>query len=529
MSRPSQKTMRNPMPANPIPAKRTPTKRTPTNRVPANRVPANRGRAGTQTDAPATAPIDRQAFLALAEAVCRLPATAATDARVLLWISAEQSTFIRFNRSQPRQLTLVEQCKATLTVVADGRRLAMTLTLAPLLDAATLASETQRLSALRDSLFDDLRQAPHDPLLHLPDTQVDTEREEVAALPSPERIVSDVVSACAQRRQPDGQALDLVGFYAGGPCIRAFADSRGQHNWHRVDTFLFEWSLYSSANPEVRDRAVKARYAGTRWDRATFEQRLDASVALLTPLALPDRVIAPGRYRALLMPEAVAELLGAMAWGGFGLRDRRTGTSVLSRFADGKAQFAPGVTLTESVATGLAPCFTDDGLILADRVPLIHAGQLPPADDAQRQAGAAGALVGPRSAVEYQTTPNSSDQEFPVSLHLAGGQLPMTEAIARLDHGILIGNLWYLNFSDRNRGRVTGMTRFASFLVENGEVVAPIGVMRFDDSLFDLFGDRLDALTAHPEFLPGGDTWGSRVLSSTACPGLLVNGIELTL
>ena len=476
-----------------------------------------------------TTPIDRRSFHMLADAVCRRPGAAPAGTRILLWLSAEASTFLRFNRSRLRQLTLVEQCHATLTVVADGRRLATTVSLAPLDDDAAVAAATKRLCALRDSLFDDLHQVPPDPLLHLPEALVDTDREEAARLPAPETVVADVVAACDQRRQPDGRALDLVGFYAGGPCIRAFADSRGQRNWHRVDTFLFEWSLYSSADPAVRDRAVKSRHAGTHWDRAAFASRLDAAVALLGPLALPDRTIAPGRYRALLMPEAVAELLGTMAWGGFGLRERRTGTSALSRFADGSARFAQAVTLTESVATGLAPGFTEDGLILADRVPLISAGALPAVAPALRAARAAGALVGPRSAVEYQVPPNASDLEFPVSLHLAGGDLPMDAAVAKLDHGILIGNLWYLNFSDRNRGRVTGMTRFASFLVENGRVVAPIGVMRFDDSLFDLFGERLEALTADPEFLPGSDTWGSRVLSSTACPGLLVNGIELTL
>ena len=496
---------------------------------------------------PASAPIDRRAFLALADLVCRVPEGFRADqgSRVLLWLAAEHSTFVRFNQSRPRQLTVVEQCHATLTVIADGRRLAQSLALPPLDEGAVLAAEAQRLCALRDTLFEDLHQTPRDPLLRLPDTQIDTDREEIADLPAAETLVDDVVSACAQRHQADGQPLDLVGFYAGGPCIRAFADSRGQHNWHRVDTFLFEWSLYSSADPDVRDRAVKSRYAGTHWDRAVFEQRLDASVSLLTPLALPDRRIKPGRYRALLMPEAVAELLGAMAWGGFGLRERRAGTSVLSRFADGSAHFAPAVTLTEAVATGLAPCFTAEGLILADRVTLIAAGRLPAVDAstqdseaskadaevsaARHRAQAAGALVGPRSAVEYQAAPNSDDQEVPVSLHLAGGGLEMSDAVAQLGDGILIGNLWYLNFSDRNRGRVTGMTRFASFLVENGRVVAPIGVMRFDDSLFELFGERLEALTTHPEFLPGGDTWGSRVLSSTACPGLLVNGIELTL
>lgn len=475
-------------------------------------------------------PIDRHAFHRLADRVCRLPAGAAGDARVLLSLSAEASTFLRFNRSQLRQLTLVDQCQATVTVVADGRRLAASVSLAGAAGKAEAVDDQARqLSALRDTLFGDLPQSPRDPLLQLSPTVVDTDREEIAPLPSPQALVADIVAAAAERRQPDGQPLDLVGFLAGGPGIRAFADSRGQRNWHRIDTFQFEWSLYSSANPAIRDRAVKSRYAGTRWDAAVFRERLDASVALLTPLALPDRVLAPGRYRALLMPDAVGELLGAMAWGGFGLKERRTGTSVLSRLASGAAQFSPAVTLTESVATGLAPRFTDDGLILADRVALVTAGRLPQAGLTVRQAQAAGALVGPRSSAEYGVPANGSDAEFPVSLHLAGGALPMKDAIDAIGDGILIGNLWYLNFSDRNAGRVTGMTRFASFLVEAGKVVAPIGVMRFDDSLFDLFGDRLEALTDQAEFLPSGETWGSRVLSSTACPGLLVNGIELTL
>ena len=59
----------------------------------------------------------------------------------------------------------------------------------------------------------------------------------------------------------------------------------------------------------------------------------------LAPLALPDRRLAPGRYRALLMPDAVAELMGAMAWGGFGLRDRRTGSR--SSMEYGKSRLTP--------------------------------------------------------------------------------------------------------------------------------------------------------------------------------------------
>ena len=43
--------------------------------------------------------------------------------------------------------------------------------------------------------------------------------------------------------------------------------------------------------------------------------------------------------------------------------------------------------------------------------------------------------------------------------------------LSALDTGVYISNLWYLNYSDRLACRITGMTRFASFWIENGEVV----------------------------------------------------------
>jgi len=47
-------------------------------------------------------------------------------------------------------------------------------------------------------------------------------------------------------------------------------------------------------------------------------------------------------------------------------------------------------------------------------------------------------------------------------------------SIAELGTGIYVSNLHYLNYSDRQACRMTGMTRFACFWVENGELVAPI-------------------------------------------------------
>ena len=72
---------------------------------------------------------------------------------------------------------------------------------------------------------------------------------------------------------------------------------------------------------------------------------------------------------------------------------------------------------------------------------------------------------------------------------------PPTCDRSELGTGLYIGNLWYLNFSDRAACRTTGMTRFGTFWVEGGEIVAPIDVLRFDDTAYHLLGDRLAGLT----------------------------------
>jgi predicted Zn-dependent protease len=73
------------------------------------------------------------------------------------------------------------------------------------------------------------------------------------------------------------------------------------------------------------------------------------------------------------------------------------------------------------------------------------------------------------------------------------------------------------------------MTRFACFLVERGEIVAPIGVMRFDDSFLRLFGEGLVALSREVELLPSNDTYGQRHLGSISSPGALVADMRFTL
>ena len=95
--------------------------------------------------------------------------------------------------------------------------------------------------------------------------------------------------------------------------------------------------------------------------------------------------------------------------------------------------------------------------------------------------------------------------------------------------GIYLSNLHYLNWSDRPGGRITGMTRYACFWVENGEVVAPIENMRFDDSIYNFFGENLEAVTNKAYLHPTVETYDGREMGGVSCPGILLKSFELTL
>ena len=135
----------------------------------------------------------------------------------------------------------------------------------------------------------------------------------------------------------------------------------------------------------------------------------------------------------------------------------------------------------------------------------------------------------PRSAQEYgQPTNGASAYEAPESVDLAAGDVPTEEALSRLGTGVWVGNLWYLNYSDRSACRTTGMTRFATFWVENGQIKAPLNVMRFDETIYRVLGENLEALAASPELILSSESYGSRRLASARLPGALLSELAFT-
>nr|WP_235007676.1 metallopeptidase TldD-related protein [Caballeronia humi] len=417
----------------------------------------------------------------------------------LTTLAAEESDFVRFNAGKVRQIGHVSQGTLTVRLIEDERQAYSTLTVCG--DAqADGEAIAEALAALREAL----RDASPDPHL-LVDTSAWTQTtRRRGTLPDIESLLSAVERGAA--------GLDFVGFYAGGSMARGFASSSGSRGWYAVDNFNFSWSLYDASG-----RALKSSYAGEEWSDETFATKLEAAAARIPVLARTPRALDPGLYRAWLAPAALVELIGTASFTAFSARQQATARSELYRLNRGEISLDPRVMLTEDLDLGIAPRFSEDGF-QRETVPLVEAGR-----SAQQ-------LTSARTAREYGLRPNGAlASEMPVSLSMQGGDLADADVLAALDTGLYIGNLWYVNFSDRMDCRLTGMTRFATFWVERGEIVAPVEAMRFDDSLYRLLGSELEHLGATPELLLNDWTWGERSTGGMQLPGLLARSFRLTL
>jgi predicted Zn-dependent protease len=429
-------------------------------------------------------------FFELAE---RLGRELMADETLLCNCSGERSDFVRFNQGKVRQAGSVEQGYFSLRLIRARRQSSATLTLG----GDAFETGKRMLGQLRDTL-DDL---PEDPWLLINETPQSTSTERHGLLPSADEVMSEIVKA---------RGRDFVGLYAAGTLYRGFANSLGQRNWHEIDSFNLDWSLYLK-----EDRAVKSGYAAFAWDEEIFRSRLEDAADRLEDLAKPRRSIKPGEYRVYLAPRALEEITGLLSWGGFSARARATKQSPLLRMQEG-AVLSPKVTLLENNAGGFAPSFQQDGFVKPPRIALIEHGVL------------RDALVSSRSAKEYGLVPNAG-VEIPESLAAEGGGLDGKDALSALDTGLYIGNLWYLNYSDRPAGRITGMTRFATFWVEGGRIVAPVMPMRFDDSVYRMLGANLVDFTRERELLLDPSTYGERSTSSSRLPGALLQSLRFTL
>ncbi len=422
------------------------------------------------------------------------------DEHFTLSLTSEQSQFTRFNHAKVRQTGSVNDSMLFLTLMRDQHNSSHSFPF-----TGDVEVDQLRAKAALDALREEVSQIPINPYLVLPSGTATSREIYTGELLEIEDVVPTLLSIVAD--------LDFTGLYAAGSMIRAYADSIGQKHWFATESFSLDYSLFT-----VEGQAVKGTFAGDRWNQAAYAAKIQDSRQQISLLSQTPKSIDRGQYRTYLAPAAVSELVDILSWGGVSEASYQQGSSCFAALRRGDKKLSPKFTLRENFRHGLVPRFNDLGEVAPIELPIIETGEM------------VNMLVSSQTAKEYNLAANGADQgEGLRSPEIAPGDLPSGHILATLGTGLYLSNLHYLNWSDRSTGRITGMTRYACFWVENGEIVAPIENLRFDDSLYQFWGENLVALTDSQEFIPDVGTYEHRNLGGTWVPGMIVDNFTYTL
>ncbi|MBN3962966.1 TldD/PmbA family protein [Nostoc sp. NMS8] len=424
----------------------------------------------------------------------------AEDEQFTVRLSSEISQFTRFNHAKVRQTGCVADGWIELTLMKEQRNSVQQFPF-----TGNWEVDWQLTYTALEELRDELILLPIDPYLVLPSGNNTSREINSGNLLADEAVVPTVLELVAE--------LDFTGIYAGGVVIKAYGDSSGQKHWFATDSFTLDYSLFSTSG-----QAVKGTFAGSDWDKSAYIAKISEAKKQLELLARPVKELPRGQYKTYFAPAAVADLLLMLSWGSVSEADIQQGNSSLAALWRQEKQLSTAFNLKENFQRGLVPRFNELGEIAAPELSIIEKGYL------------VNTLVNSRTAKEYQKIANGANgSETLRAPEVSPGNLVFEQILPSLDTGLYVSNLHYLNWSDRHTGRITGMTRYACFWVENGEIIAPIENLRFDESLYRFWGENLVDLTTFQEFIPEVGTYESRQLGGSLVPGMLVKDFTYTL
>ncbi len=421
------------------------------------------------------------------------------DEVLMLSISGENSDFCRFNQSKVRQIGEVLDSRLSLSLINDNRICHGSITL-----SRNLENDLKLASNELDRLKLEVAQLPNDPFLVMPSMSDSLSEVNHGDLLSSNNVVDAIT--------PIIKEVDLAGIWASGNIFRGCSNSMGLMHWFETDTFSFDFSLITS-----KERMVKGTFAGNNWDQSKYESYMQKSIEKLKLLERDSVKIEPGNYRTYIAPAGVSDLIDMFSWNGVSESSIQQGQSALIKLKN-KDRLSSCFSLEENFSSGFVPRFNGVGEVSPKVLNIIDNGIL------------RNTLISSRTAKEYGVDSNFADDgEYLRSPQMGPGDLHEKDILKNLDRGIYLSNLHYLNWSDNLGGRVTGMTRYACFWVENGEFVAPIENMRFDDSIYNFFGENLESVGSQLEFIPSVGSYSSRSIGGNLCPGILLDSFKLTL
>jgi len=422
-----------------------------------------------------------------------------------IYMEGENSQYFRFNDSKIRQTGIIEDYNVTLSLYHGKKSLQATTTVSSDIDYSV-----KNLISEIDGLRAPLSLIPENNFTAFPQKFDSLEVYREGDLPDREGILDGLMDII--------DSDNLTGVWTSGKIFRASSTSKGTHHWFEKDSFIFDFSLI-----DAKENMVKILYPGSDWNKDDFIAAFDDASKRLQLMDKPKLELKPGKYRVWFEPHAVADFVDMLNWNGVSEASLRNGSSCLLKMRKDNVRLSEKFSLDESFDRKSTASFNSRSEV-SGNVSLIKHGILK------------NTLINSKTALEYGLSSNYAEDvnswgmgEYLRAPFMHGGDIKLDERLEKLGTGIFISNIHYLNWSDNLGGRITGLTRYACYWVEDGRMIAPIKTMRFDDSFYNFFGDNLEAVGETVLSRPVIETYDGRNPGETTCPGILVNDFELTL
>ncbi len=342
--------------------------------------------------------------------------------QLTIYLEGENSQYFRFNDSKLRQSGIIEDYAVTISLFLNKKSLQAATTV-----SSDIESSVNNLKNEIHALRDPLSLIPENEFTSFPDSFESVEMIQSGQLPHRNEILEALMDVITKDY--------LTGVWTSGKIFRACSTSEGTNHWFEKDSFIFDFSLI-----DEKENMVKVLFPGSSWDKNKFDAAFKEASNKLKLMNKPKMELKPGKYRVWFEPNAVAD------------------------FVD------------ESFSSKATAPFNSRGEVSKD-VNIINKGELN------------NTLINSKTALEYGISSNFAEEanswgmgEYMRSPFMDSGDIDKDLRLQKLGTGIFISNIHYLNWSDSLGGRITGLTRYACYWVEDGKMVAPIKTMRFDDS-----------------------------------------------
>jgi predicted Zn-dependent protease len=255
-------------------------------------------------------------------------------------------------------------------------------------------------------------------------------------------------------------------------------------------------------------------------DRSADRLALEANAADAVAKAAAGRgrvELPPGEYVAVLGPEAIGELLqflpafglsGALAAAGIGLTHRGVGADLPDWIAVADDALAD---------VGLPIGFDIEG-VTKQRVPFLEHGAVgrPVTDLATARA------LGTASTGHAHIAREQVPEPAAANIVMSPGTASEAELVAGVERGVYLQRFWYTRPVDATATTITGVTRDACFVIEDGRLTKPLAGMRFTESLLGVLG-RAEAVASELRSLTAMNVWNS----ATSAPALRTGAFRL--